>query len=213
MPILFCDLDNTLIDRAGSYRAWAEDYATRMGRDRQEAEWLVSIDHDGMRAREPLFEEVRTRWGIADLVSDLVDRYRREYPAFLRPVGSAVLHRLGRLRRSGWAVAIVSNGPTSQRTKVERCGLLSVVDVVVISDELGVSKPDRRIFEAAARLAGTEVTEGWLVGDNPEADIAAAVEMGIPGIWLRRGRTWTETGWRPFATAESLEEALELLPG
>ena len=31
MPLLFCDLDNTLIDRAAAYRAWAEDYAARMG--------------------------------------------------------------------------------------------------------------------------------------------------------------------------------------
>jgi len=213
MPILFCDLDNTLIDRAAAYRAWAEDYAARMGRDSPEVEWLVSIDHDGMRAREPLFEEVRSRWGIADPVSDLVDRYRREYPAFLRPVDSAVVRRLGRLRRSGWTVAIVTNGPPSQRTKVERCGLLPVVDVVVVSEELGVSKPDRRIFEAAARLAGCEIEEGWLIGDQAEADIAAAVEMRIPGIWLRRGRTWTETGWRPFATAENLPEALSLVPG
>jgi putative hydrolase of the HAD superfamily len=213
MPILFCDLDNTLIDRAAAYRAWAEDYAARLGRDPLEVEWLVSIDHDGMRAREPLFEEVRSRWGIADPVSELVAQYRREYPAFLRPVSPAVVQRLGGLRRSGWVVAIVSNGPPSQRTKVETCGLLPAVDVVVVSEELGVSKPDRRIFEAAARLAGSEIEEGWLVGDNPEADIAAAVEMRIPGIWLRRGRTWTETRWRPFATAEDLEEALSLLPG
>ena len=140
MPILFCDLDNTLIDRAAAYRAWAEDYAARMGRDPLEVEWLVSIDHDGMRAREPLFEEVRSRWGIADPVADLVDRYRREYPAFLRPVDSAVVRRLGRLRRSGWTVAIVTNGPPSQRTKVERCGLLPVVDVVVVSGDLAAPR-------------------------------------------------------------------------
>ena len=40
MPLLFCDLDNTLIDRAAAYRAWAEDYAARMGRDpRRSSGW------------------------------------------------------------------------------------------------------------------------------------------------------------------------------
>ena len=212
-PILFCDLDNTLIDRAAGYRAWAEHYAAGLGRDPAEVEWLVSIDHDGMRSREPLFEEVRSRWGLDAPVAELVECYRREYPAFVPAVGPGVARRLTQLRHGGWRVAIVTNGPPSQRVKVERCGLIPLVDVVVISDVLGVSKPDRRIFEVAAREAGSRIDQAWLVGDNPEADIAAAVEMGIPGIWLRRGRRWTETRWRPFAVAESIEEALDLVPG
>jgi putative hydrolase of the HAD superfamily len=173
----------------------------------------VSIDHDGMRAREPIFDEVRARWGIDAPVTELVERYRSEYPAFVPAVDPEVGRRLAGLRRGGWRVAIVTNGPPSQQVKVERCGLLPLVDVVVISDVLGVSKPDRRIFEAAARQAGCEIDTAWLVGDSPEADIAAAVEMGIPGIWLRRGRTWTEPRWRPFATAESMAAALSLVPG
>jgi phosphoglycolate phosphatase-like HAD superfamily hydrolase len=52
MPILFCDLDNILIDRAAGYRAWAEHYVAALGRDPEEVEWLVSIDHDGMRAQD-----------------------------------------------------------------------------------------------------------------------------------------------------------------
>jgi putative hydrolase of the HAD superfamily len=212
-PLLFCDLDNTLIDRAAGYRAWAEHYVAGLGRDPAEVDWLVEIDRDGFRARDPLFEEVRSRWGLDAPVAGLVERYRSEYPAFLPAVGPEVALRLGELRRSGWRVAVVTNGPPSQRVKVERCGLAPLVDVVVVSDELGVSKPDRRIFEAAARLAGSEIEGAWLVGDSPDADIAAAVGMGIPGVWLRRGRLWTETRWRPHAIAESIEEALGTVPG
>jgi putative hydrolase of the HAD superfamily len=213
MPILFCDLDNTLIDRAAGYRAWAEHFVAALGRDPEEVDWLVSADHDGMRAREPIFEEVRARWGLDASVAELVERYRSEYPAFVRAIEPEVGRRLADLRRAGWRVAIVTNGPPTQRVKVERGGLLPLVDVVVISDVLGFSKPDRRIFEAAARQAGSSIDTAWLVGDSPEADIAAAVEMGIPGIWLRRGRAWTETRWRPHAIAESIEEALSLVPG
>ena len=213
MPILFCDLDNTLIDRAAGYRAWAEHYVAALGRDPEEVEWLVSIDHDGMRAREPIFEEVRARWGIDAPVTELVERYRSEYPRFLPAITPAVAERLAGLRRSGWRVAVVTNGPPSQRTKVEGCGLLPLIDAVVISDEIGVSKPDLRIFREAARLAGGDIGQAWLVGDNPEADIAPAVELGIPGIWLPRGRQWVEPRWQPYAVAESIEEALGLVPG
>jgi putative hydrolase of the HAD superfamily len=175
--------------------------------------WLVSIDHDGMRPREPIFEEIRSRWGLDDSVANLIRRYRREYPRFVPAISPAVATRLAGLRRSGWRVAVVTNGPPSQRAKVEGCGLLPVVDAVVISDEIGVSKPDLRIFREAARIAGGDIGRAWLIGDNPEADIAAAVEMGIPGIWLRRGRHWVEPRWRPSAVAESIEEALGLVPG
>ena len=212
-PVLFCDLDNTLIDRAAAYRAWAQSFAARAGRDPAEVEWLVSIDRDALRPRAELFAEVRARWGLETPVADLVATYRREYPEFLPRVGLGAARRLGVLRRGGWKIAVVSNGPPSQRVKVERCGLAPLVDAVVVSDELGIDKPDRRIFEEAARLTGTEIRRAWRVGDNPEADIAAAVEMGIPGIWLRRGRRWTEERWRPFAEADSLEEALGLVPG
>ena len=212
-PILFCDLDNTLIDRAAGYRAWAEHFAGALGRGPDEVAWLVSIDHDGMRPREPIFEEIRSRWGLDDSVANLIRRYRREYPRFVPAISPAVATRLAGLRLSGWRVAVVTNGPPSQRAKVEGCGLLPVVDAVVISDEIGVSKPDLRIFREAARIAGGDIGRAWLVGDNPEADIAAAVEMGIPGIWLRRGRHWVEPRWRPSAVAESIEEALGLVPG
>jgi len=121
-PLLFCDLDNTLIDRATGYRAWAEHFAGALGRGREDVEWLVAIDHDGMRAREPIFEEIRSRWALDDSVADLIRRYRREYPRFVPAITPEVAERLAGLRRSGWRVAVVTNGPPSQRAKVRGAG-------------------------------------------------------------------------------------------
>ena len=168
-----------------------------LGRGREDVEWLVAIDHDGMRAREPIFEEVRARWDIDAPVAQLVERYRSEYPAFVPAVDPEVARRLAGLRRGGWRIAVVTNGPPSQQVKMERCGLLPLVDVVVISDVLGVSKPDRRIFEAAARQAGCKIDAAWLVGDSPEADIAAAVEIGDPGGLAREAARGRRPGGAP----------------
>jgi len=71
----------------------------------------VAIDHDGMRAREPIFEEIRSRWALDDSVADLIRRYRREYPSFVPAITPEVAERLAGLRRSGWRVAVVTNGP------------------------------------------------------------------------------------------------------
>ena len=211
MPILYCDLDNTLVDRAAGYRAWAEQFVAEAGGGPAEVDLLVELDADGTAKRKRIFEEVRSRWGLSEPVDALINRYRQEYPPNLPRVSTEVAVRLEELRRNGWRVAVVSNGPDTQKIKLDICGLNSLVDAVVISDELGVAKPDPRIFDTARRLCG-EVSGGeWLIGDSPDADISAAAAMGIPSIWLRRGRRWTEPRWHPYAMADSIEEALALL--
>ncbi len=109
-----------------------------------------------------------------------------------------------------------------QREKVQRTGLSPLVDVIVVSDEVGVAKPDPGIFATAASSCGeisalvpnpggghAPAPSAWIIGDSAETDMAAARAMALPSIWLRRQRDWTETGWRPTVSVESVEAALD----
>ena len=95
---------------------------------------------------------------------------------------------LSALRARGIKTALVTNiqkeQVKSQRTKVERLGLRDLMDAIVISGEIGIHKPDRRIFEYAAEKLGVMPEECIFVGDDPESDIRGAIGAGMEAVWL-----------------------------
>ena len=57
-------------------------------------------------------------------------------------------------------------------------------DVVVLSDDIGVNKPDRRIFDHALKKAGAKAETSVIIGDNPDTDIAGAIAAGWNAIYF-----------------------------
>jgi FMN phosphatase YigB (HAD superfamily) len=207
------DLDNTLVDRQVAYRRWASSFVGRLGLDDTELEWLVAVDDDGFATRENVFGPARARWGLPESIPELVDAYRNDYPRFFVP-DDRVNDALGRLRRAGWLIGIVTNGPPSQREKIARTGLLDLVDTYCISDEVGAAKPDSKIFDEAVSRCGLDRDEPHtvvMVGDAPEPDIGGGRAMGFRTIWIDRGRRWPITAYRPDAVAGSVPDVVTLL--
>lgn len=213
VPVLFVDLDNTLVDRAAAFAEFAHEFVVELHRDPTEAEWLIEIDNDGFAAREAVAAAIQERFGLSQddrsqllstLRAGLVDRMRLdpEVPA-----------ALGRARNAGWRLAIVTNGTVPQQTrKITTLGLRPRVDAVVISEGVSVRKPDPAIFRYAAEAAGSTVAGGWMIGDSADADVAGAHAAGIGSIWLRRGRTWPSLGApSPSHQADSFAEAVDLV--
>ncbi len=95
------------------------------------------------------------------------------------------LETLQHLRESRVALALVTNGHARrQRAKIERFGLAPFFDCIVIESELGVGKPDARVFHHVLTRLGVPAWEAWMVGDNLEWDVAGPMKVGITGIWL-----------------------------
>lgn len=86
-----------------------------------------------------------------------------------------------------YRLAIVGNQGLKARARLEAAGLLRFVEVVIISDEVGVSKPDPRIFELALEQLGVKPREAAMVGDRLDNDIGPARRLGIWGIRMWRG--------------------------
>ena len=57
-------------------------------------------------------------------------------------------------------------------------------DVIVYSGELGIHKPDRRIFDHATSLLNVLNDQCVYVGDNPESDVLGALNAGMEVVWL-----------------------------
>jgi len=86
---------------------------------------------------------------------------------------------LKELRRRGAAVALVSNIGWDLRPIFVRSGLDALVDAFVLSFELGVQKPDPRIFRTACERLGLPPAEVLMVGDH-RPDDGGAMALGCP---------------------------------
>jgi FMN phosphatase YigB (HAD superfamily) len=176
------DLDNTLIDRDGSFRKWARWWVGLNGLGEGAVEWLVAVDNGGFRGRAELFGMARERFGLVAPVEELVAAYNEEHPLFTW-VEPAVLDGIASLRSAGWRVAVVTNGETVQQDlKLEYTQIGAAVDYACVSGTVGVRKPDRRIFELVAERTGTALDGGWMVGDHPAYDVAGGIAAGLQTI-------------------------------
>ena len=75
-----------------------------------------------------------------------------------------------------------------QVEKVKRLGLAGYFTEIISSEQAGVTKPDKRLFEYALNRLGVSAGESMMIGDNPSADIRGARSVGMRTAWLRRGK-------------------------
>ena len=95
-----------------------------------------------------------------------------------------VVAELGRRAR----VAVCSNFSHSQTALavLAESGLDQHLHAIVISEDVGIRKPRREIFEATLEAVGAEPSETLHVGDNLEADVRGAAELGVRTAWITR---------------------------
>lgn len=214
MPLLFVDLDNTISDRVAAFRRWAESYlADRYGLvDPTLVDEMERIDGDGLRDKKM----------VADDLAQLLELSASEHEqivAVLRAGSLAELRQspghneaLDKAHAAGYLPFIVTNGVVAQQEgKIAKLGLAEHIIGNVISDGVGVRKPNPEIFRIAARRAGYTLAGAWMIGDSAEADVEGAAAAGIDSVWLRRGRVYPEGLARPTLIADSFIEAIDLV--
>ncbi len=111
-------------------------------------------------------------------------------------------------------LALVTNGDSEgQRAKVARFGLAKFFDLILVEGELGIGKPDRRIFSKALELIGSTPEQTLMIGDNLVWDILGAHTAGIKGIWLdwKKAGLPQDTPVKPFARITDLSQLPELV--
>ncbi|MEE6256915.1 HAD family hydrolase [Plantactinospora sonchi] len=208
MPLLLLDLDNTLLDRAGPFRRWAEGFLAEIGAPESDVEWLLSVDADGLTNRWDVADAIRERYALRIPSIDLVEALHDGVVENTR-LDPLIACALRIADDAGWVPVAISNGTTRQQErKIRETGLDRYLADWVISEEAGVSKPNPRIFALAAERVRMRLRGAWMVGDSPEADIGGAAAVGLPSVWLHRGRRWMERRYAPTRTADGLIPAL-----
>lgn len=115
---------------------------------------------------------------------------------------------LDRLVASGYRLGILSNGfKEVQYGKMASSGIDAYMDVVVLSDEIEVNKPDERIYRYAEQKARVSPSDCIMIGDNPDTDIKGALNAGWKAIMFDRTGNCDNV---PCPVVSSLDDILPL---
>jgi len=110
-------------------------------------------------------------------------------------------------------LGIITNGFTQLQTvRLEKTGLLGAFKHVVISEQVGVAKPDVGIFEhALKRMENPDRNKVLMVGDNPHSDIQGGLNAGLHTCWLNTHNAPRPEGIEPHFEVSSLQELQRIL--
>ena len=207
---LLFDLDGTLLDEQGQQdavartcRVVAAEYPGIDAETLLAANGIVwrsywpEVEDAWMRGRldsaAVSFEAWRRTLGARGVADDAVARFAqetlsREERAAHRLYDDALPVLMGLNGRL--ALAAITNGATdTQREKLRTTRIEGLFTVVAISGEVGVAKPDPRIFQHALDGLGVAAEDAWHIGDSLRNDVGGAAAMGITSVWLNRSGT------------------------
>ena len=111
-----------------------------------------------------------------------------------------------------YPMGLISNGPTdAQWFKIEKFHLDDIFDVVLVSGQIGMAKPDPNIFYVAMAGIRSEPSNTVMVGNSLEHDFRGAMNAGCRFVWADHLGEPLPAGWpQPLAVVNSLPE-LKLL--
>ncbi|MRS11610.1 MAG: HAD family hydrolase [Actinobacteria bacterium] len=175
---------------------YAEDDAFWTDEDRTSSVWV------GM------YSMLCRRLGIED---EAVEIARRVYDEFGRPDRWAayddVRPAFERMKARGLKTGIISNWDSRLVSLLEGLGFGELLDDIVSSADVGLHKPDPRIFLLACERLGVEPVEAGHIGDHHYADILGASAIGMRAVLIDRHGT-ADAEAKPIRSLDDAEAAL-----
>src|SRR5262249_37606871 len=98
-----------------------------------------------------------------------------------------------------------------QNTKIDVLGLRPLLSCVVVSETVGVKKPDARIYQIAQDTLKMPAAAIAFVGDNPMLDVIGPRQAGMKAIWLRGVFEWPTHQPPPEHSIQQLDELFTLI--
>jgi len=213
--VLF-DLDDTLLDRDAAIREFAERLADRYAGDLEpgSADRLVlsfpEWDQRGFRPRDAVYRDLvyRLSWRQPPDPEDFLHFWFTVFPECAVPM-TGLTTVLTALHEQGIRIGIVTNStPRLQYPKIDRLGIRQLLSAILISAEVGIEKPDPRIFQIGCQRLGSRPNRTLFVGDHPTLDIRGAKDAGLSTAWMTRGRAWEELAFQPDHILQNLMDLL-----
>ena len=214
MQAALFDLDDTLLDRSGSLRdfaTWqAEGMLSASVKNKQHfADRFITLDQNGMVWKDQVYKSLIDEFDLVDwTVDELLTVYVLTFCAFCKPRDGA-LNAIEEFHRNGFKIGLVTNGKTPfQERNFKALGFSELFDCVVVSEAVGLRKPDKAIFELACHKMDVGAGSSVFIGDSPVADMEGAKKAGMTTIYVPVDRQYT-----PCTHADSTYKNLSDLSG
>ncbi len=172
------DVGETLIDESRFWRAWADELGI--------PQMTFMSVFGAIVARGQGYQDLAGYFAIEDwrrhreAVDARIGGFRREdlYPDAVPAIAA--------LREGGYRVAVIGNQPADRHAQLQALGVAP--DVMAMSEDMGVMKPDLDFFRVTLRLLGEpKPTTVAYVGDRIDNDVVPSSATGMRAVWLRRG--------------------------
>lgn len=170
------DLDDTLYNEKQYVKSGYRAIAEYLGRPEAADEMWCCFENS-----EPAIDTYLGRVGLIHRKEECLKIYREHKPEI--SLNAGVVQQLADLRNKGVKIGIITDGrPTGQRNKIEALGLETMVDDIIITDELGgeqFRKPCDIAFRIMQRRWRIPFEQLMYVGDNIHKDFAAPKQLGM----------------------------------
>lgn len=192
--VLF-DFDETLQDRTlafeGYMDAFLDEYLPNISQKEREAhkQDMRITGNGGYVNRVEWCTNLVKMWGWENApdATVLANHYDYNFGDF-NVIFDNSIPLLKELKARGYLTGVITNGPSVlQNHKMDTSGLRPYCDIVVVSGDEGVHKPDPRLFEITAERLGVKPQECVYVGDHPVNDIQGALSAGMGAIRMNFG--------------------------
>lgn len=175
--VVVFDLDDTLYNELDYLRSAFRSIALFL--DRNNWKLLFAKMFSLYRNKLNVFEFLADAYDVE--ISVLIDLYRNHQPDI--QLFDGVLEICEAIKSKQGKIGIVTDGRSkTQRAKLESLGILSFIDCVVISEEIGSEKPDVANFKVIENtLLGTEY---YYIADNLKKDFIGPNALGWKSVAL-----------------------------
>lgn len=230
--VLF-DLDDTLHDDTATYKRAAQGVADDLAREhgipagallaayvrQADSFWKnLGVEQFGtplVGVRTAMWQAALRETGVddpalAERAAADYNRYRRDHLA----LWPGALTLLRNLRARGCGLALVTNGfSETHRDKIVLLELEDAFDEIFIADEVGMLKPDPRLFRLAADRLGVAPERCAMVGDRFERDVRGGHSAGMFTVWMNvRDEAVPPEGPQPGAIVTNIRDVEGVLP-
>ncbi|MBE7103558.1 HAD-IA family hydrolase [Bacillus cereus] len=212
------DLDDTLLDRDKAvdklfsiileeFYGDVEQHAVKNAMLQKFKEYdKKSYGHsDKVKVLESLFDEFPPKYRLPR--NYIQDFWNNNFPKCFS-INQNTINIINTIK-SHIKVGIITNGSTQrQKAKIINTNLNRYFDTIIISEEAGFSKPDKRIFELVLNKLNVQSEDVLFVGDDLEKDIAGCQNANIKGIWFNPNMIKNNTDIKPYAEITSFDNLL-----